>query len=425
MVARVASVDDDARSKAATLASARPGEEAGGSMIGAGGGRIVMNANYMHSALPPSPAPTTGTADTALAVSEVCVAFAGSGARVQVLERLSFGLRRGQIGCLLGASGCGKTTALRAIAGFVRPDAGEIRVDGQVVAGPGAWIEPERRGVGVVFQDYALFPHLDVAGNVAFGLRSLPATERPARVQRMLRMVGMTSQAGRFPHELSGGQQQRVALARALAPGPSLLLLDEPFSNLDPDLRERLAMELRDILNEAGTTALLVTHDQYEAFAMADAVGVMRAGCIEQWDLPYRLYHRPATREVADFVGLGSFLPGQLRQRDGLSSVEFELGVLPIRARTDQALAGASAGLHGEVVVLLRPDDVLHDDASPVQAEVLRKAFRGAQFLYTLRLPSGKELLALVPSHHNHAIGERIGIRFDADHVVTFPADGS
>jgi iron(III) transport system ATP-binding protein len=238
----------------------------------------------------------------------------------------------------------------------------------------------------------------------------------------MLTLVGMTSLARRFPHELSGGQQQRVALARALAPEPQLLLLDEPFSNLDPDLRERLAMELRDILDEARITALLVTHDQYEAFAIADVVGVMQDGTVAQWDPPYRLYHRPATREVADFVGLGSFLPGRLRQRDGLSSVEFELGVLPIRARTDQALAGASANLHGEVVVLLRPDDVIHDDASPLRAEVVRKAFRGAQFLYTLRLPSGAELLALVPSHHNHALGEPIGIRFDADHVVTFPA---
>ena len=370
----------------------------------------------MHSA-------PDATASAALAVSNLSVSFDAPGARVRVIEELAFALRRGQIGCLLGASGCGKTTALRAIAGFVRPDAGEIRIDGKPVCGTGGWVEPEHRGVGVVFQDYALFPHLDVTRNVAFGLRRTSPGERDARVQRMLRLVGMTGFGDRFPHELSGGQQQRVALARALAPNPSLLLLDEPFSNLDPDLRERLAMELREILNEARTTALLVTHDQYEAFAIADVVGVMQAGRIAQWDQPYRLYHRPETREVADFVGLGSFLRGTLRHRDGQSSVEVELGTLPIRARTDQAMAGASAGIYGDVVVLLRPDDVVHDDASPLQAEVVRKAFRGAQFLYTLRLPSGQELLALVPSHHNHAIGERIGIRFDADHVVTFPAE--
>jgi iron(III) transport system ATP-binding protein len=213
----------------------------------------------------------------ALGVSELAVAFDAPRGRVSVIDGLGFELLRGQIGCLLGPSGCGKTTALRAIAGFHRVDAGEIRLDGRVVASTTTWVEPERRGVGVVFQDYALFPHLNVADNVAFGLRGASAEHRRGRIARMLALVGMTPFAERFPHELSGGQQQRVALARALAPEPALLLLDEPFSNLDPDLRERLAMELRDILNEARTTALLVTHDQYEAFAMADVVGVMQA----------------------------------------------------------------------------------------------------------------------------------------------------
>ncbi len=382
-------------------------------------GRIRLNANYMHSA---TSAPTNQPVP-ALSVAGLSVGFDTPSGRSHVIERLDFELARGQIGCLLGASGCGKTTALRAVAGFVRPDDGEVRIAGRVVASTRVWVEPEARGVGVVFQDYALFPHLSVADNVGFGMRRASAGERAKRIARMLELVGMSALANRFPHELSGGQQQRIALARALAPGPEVLLLDEPFSNLDPDLRERLAMELRVILNDAQITSLLVTHDQYEAFAIADVVGVMQDGGIAQWDPPYRLYHRPATRDVADFVGLGSFLPGRLRQRDGISSVDFELGVLPIRARTDQALAGASAGPRGEVVVLLRPDDVVHDDASPLRAEVVRKAFRGAQFLYTLRLGSGAELLALVPSHHNHAIGERIGIRFDADHVVTFPAD--
>ncbi len=358
----------------------------------------------------------------ALEVRDLGVSFPGPAGATRVIEGLEFSLARGQIGCLLGPSGCGKTTALRAIAGFVRPDHGELRIDGRVIAAAGAWVEPEQRGVGVVFQDYALFPHLNVEGNVGFGLRQVPPAERRERVARMLRLVGMPDLGQRFPHELSGGQQQRIALARALAPGPALLLLDEPFSNLDPDLRERLAMELRDILNEARTTALLVTHDQYEAFAMADVIGVMQRGRIAQWDRPHQLYHRPHTRAVADFVGLGSFLPGRLREAPGGPAVEFELGVLPIQACTDATQARASAGAHGEVVVLLRPDDVVHDDLSPLLAEVVRKAFRGAQFLYTLRLHSGAQLLALVPSHHNHAIGERIGIRFDADHGVTFPA---
>lgn len=367
----------------------------------------------MHSA-PTSPA---------LEVDALSISFDSPQGRTRVIENLGFSLARGEIGCLLGASGCGKTTALRSIAGFVVPDSGRVTIAGRDVAAPGVWVEPEQRGVGVVFQDYALFPHLNVNDNVAFGLRRSNATARRERTARMLALVGMGTFSDRFPHELSGGQQQRVALARALAPEPALLLLDEPFSNLDPDMRERLAMELREILKSAGITALLVTHDQYEAFATADMIGVMQDGEIAQWDTPYRLYHRPQTRDVADFVGMGSFLRGKLRQQDGISSVEFELGVLPIHARTDQALAGASASIHGDVVVLLRPDDVIHDDLSPLRAEVVRKAFRGAQFLYTLRLKSGGELLALVPSHHNHAIGERIGIRFDADHVVTFAVE--
>jgi iron(III) transport system ATP-binding protein len=283
-------------------------------------------------------------------------------------------------------------------------------------------LPPERRGVGVVFQDYALFPHLSVADNVGFGLRRTRGAQRRRRVDDMLALVGLPDARHRFPHELSGGQQQRVALARALAPTPALLLLDEPFSNLDPDLRETLAAELRDILKGHGTTTLMVTHDQYEAFALADTVGVMEGGRIAQWDDAYRLYHHPRSRSVADFVGMGVFLRGWIVDDGGPPRIEVELGALPIVQREDRVRAEASAGPGGELLVLLRPDDVVHDDASPIQATVLRKAFRGAQFLYTLQLPSGQRLLALVPSHHDHRIGEAIGIRFAADHIVTFPA---
>ena len=350
------------------------------------------------------------------------VAFESDGRRVQVLDGLSFALAGGEIGCLLGSSGCGKTTALRAVAGFVTPDAGAIRIAGRQVSSPAAVLPPEKRGVGVVFQDYALFPHLDVAGNVGFGLRRLGGAERRERIARMLALVGLSGVGERYPHELSGGQQQRVALARALAPAPALLLLDEPFSNLDPDLRENLALELRDILKRAGTTTLMVTHDQYEAFALADTVGVMEGGRIAQWDEAYRLYHHPASRSVADFVGMGVFLRGWLVDGGAAAQLEVELGTLPIPTEDDLAQARANVGPGGELTVLLRPDDVVHDDASPIQAQVLRKAFRGAQFLYTLQLPSGQRLLALVPSHHDHRIGEAIGIRFAADHIVTFPA---
>jgi iron(III) transport system ATP-binding protein len=233
--------------------------------------------------------------------------------------------------------------------------------------------------------------------------------------------VGLAAYARKYPHELSGGQQQRVALARALAPAPKLLLMDEPFSSLDIDLRARLGAEVRQILKASSTSAILVTHDQQEAFAIADRVGVMNRGRLEQWDRPYELYHRPASRYVADFIGEGVFLPAKVLNSE---RVAIELGELrsdiplPCDARGCDV---CGRGCH--VDVLLRPDDVVHDDASPMTAEVVRKVFRGGDFVYTLRLASGREVLALVPSHHDHAIGERIGIRLDADHVVTFLAD--
>jgi len=335
----------------------------------------------------------------------------------QVVQALSFSLPRGAIGCLLGQSGCGKTTVLRCIAGFEAVQEGSIRLDGMTVSGPGVMVPPERRRVGMVFQDYALFPHLRVAENIGFGLRGLPGAARDARLRELAELVGLTSELDKYVHEISGGQQQRVALARALAPRPELLLLDEPFSNLDVDLRERLSLELRDIIKASGATAILVTHDQHEAFAMADEIGVLHEGRIQQWDSAYNLYHRPANRFVADFVGQGVFLPAKVLNA---RQVEIELGVLEgdIPAGCRQGCDVCGRGCNADI--LLRPDDVVHDDAAPTQAEVVHKAFRGAEILYTLRLASGRKVLALVPSHHNHALGERIGIRLDVDHVVAF-----
>ncbi|HYD58518.1 MAG TPA: ABC transporter ATP-binding protein [Burkholderiales bacterium] len=325
-----------------------------------------------------------------------------------VVRELSFSLGRGRIGCLLGPSGCGKTTVLRCIAGFETAQSGRIALNGTVVSGPGTAVPPEKRRIGMVFQDYALFPHLRVRDNIAFGLQTVPRDARTARVAELAKLAGLEAVLEKYPHELSGGQQQRVALARALAPRPELLLLDEPFSNLDVELRERLSIEVREIIQASGATAVLVTHDQQEAFAMADEIGILHDGRIQQWAAPYDLYHRPANRFVADFVGQGVFLPARVLAPDRL---EIELGVLHC----------AGEGAPSSVLeVLLRPDDVVHDDASPTKAEVLHKAFRGAEILYTLRLESGRRVLALVPSHHNHALGERIGIRLDVDHVVAF-----
>jgi len=336
--------------------------------------------------------------DPLLQVEELQHAYEGH----EAVRGLSFSLPRGAIGCLLGPSGCGKTTVLRCIAGFEAPAAGRILLNGVVVSSKHVNLPPEQRRVGMVFQEHALFPHLTAKRNIAFGL----ADKNELRVQELASLTGITELLEKYPHELSGGQQQRVALARALAPKPDLLLLDEPFSNLDTGMRERLSLELREIIKASGATAMLVTHDQHEAFAMADEIGVMREGRIEQWDIAYNLYHRPANRFVADFVGQGVFLPAKAVSGEQL---EIELGVLQ----------GDSQGLE-RLEVLLRPDDVVHDDAAPTQAEVVHKAFRGAEILYTLRLASGRKVLALVPSHHNHALGERIGIRLDVDHVVAF-----
>jgi len=337
--------------------------------------------------------------------------------RHTVVDGVDFSLEAGQIACLLGPSGCGKTTLLRCIAGFEDIADGEIKLHGTVVSRAGQRVAPEKRRIGMVFQDYALFPHLTVEQNVAFGLGGKLTDEIHLRVRQLLATVGLAGQGDKFPHELSGGQQQRVALARALAPRPELILLDEPFSNLDVGLRERLSVEVREILKREGSTAIMVTHDQHEAFAMADEIGVMYQGRIQQWDVPYNLYHRPANRFVADFIGQGVLVSGTVGDHN---SVAMELGTLISDTPVECHESCTNCDNGCRVDILLRPDDIVHDDASEVKAEVLHKAFRGADILYTLRLASGTEVLSLVPSHHNHALGEKIGIRLDADHVIAF-----
>ena len=302
------------------------------------------------------------------------------------------------------------------MAGLERAQSGSIRLGDVLVSSDQVHMGAENRRIGMVFQDYALFPHLDVGRNVGFGIAHLDRAQRARRVAEVLELVGLSGHERRYAHELSGGQQQRVALARALAPAPQLLLLDEPFSNLDVDLRERLATEVRTILKAANATALFVTHDQLEAFAVGDFIGVMHEGTLHQWDDAYTLYHRPATRFVADFIGHGVFTPATIREVDGQMVVQTALGDLTDIAECP--LPGAFA--QGQCDVLLRADDIVHDDNAPVKAQIVRKAFRGSEFLYTLRLRSGEIVLAHVPSHHNHRIGEWIGIRAEVDHVVTF-----
>src|SRR5690625_732661 len=237
-----------------------------------------------------------------LKLDRISLSYDSPGGPVPVVRDLSLGLEKGSIGCLLGASGCGKTTVLRAIAGFEPLRSGSITLDGQVLSSPQYSIAPEKRQVGMMFQDYALFPHLNVIQNIGFGLRRWDKQRRQDRIQELIHLANLEGTGKRYPHELSGGQQQRVALARALAPEPCLLLLDEPFSNLDVDTRERLAFEVRAILKKTGHTAILVTHNQAEAFAIADRIGIMQDGRIAQWDTPYCLHHQPNSAFVADFI---------------------------------------------------------------------------------------------------------------------------
>jgi iron(III) transport system ATP-binding protein len=327
-----------------------------------------------------------------------------------VVDNFSLNFRDTTLNCLLGPSGCGKTTVLRAVAGFEPLAKGEIVLDEKVISSKGFTVPPEKRGIGMVFQDYALFPHLSVGDNISFGLRQQNKTARRKVAEEMLELVGLEGYMDRYPHELSGGQQQRVAVARALAPKPPLILMDEPFSNLDVDLRERLVLDVREILRQRQTTTLFVTHDQEEAFVMGEHVAVMDEGRIMQWDLPYNLYHEPANRFVADFIGQGRLIEGVLTSHE---SVETSLGLLAGN-RSYEWPVGT------KVDVLLRPDDVLLDAEEGMLCLITDRHFKGAQIMYSLRTPNGDELLSLVPSHLDINTGQKVKVGVDAEHLIVF-----
>jgi iron(III) transport system ATP-binding protein len=317
---------------------------------------------------------------------------------------------------VLGPSGCGKTTLLRLIAGFERPDGGGIEIGGRVVAGPRRHEPPERRRIGMVFQESALFPHLDVAGNIGFGL---PSRDRTARVAELVALVGLAGLQRRMPHELSGGQQQRVAVARALAPHPALVLLDEPFSSLDATLRAQLRGEVREILRAAGATAVFVTHDQAEALEISDRVAVMRAGRIEQISSPDELYLRPINRFVAGFVGEANFLPGEIR------GGEVRTLVGRFRAPNGATLEGTRAE------VLLRPEqlhmlpvDRLQKPPRPEQVlRIVRRVFHGSEVHHVLRNSTGLELEAATPSSAMLDLGTEVIAHARAREVPVYPVD--
>jgi iron(III) transport system ATP-binding protein len=321
---------------------------------------------------------------------------------VRAVQDVTLQIGRGEFVALLGPSGCGKTTLLRLIAGFEAPDAGSVRIGDAVVAG-GPWVPPERRHVGMVFQDYALFPHLTVARNVGYGL---PRGNRAARVAEALALVGLGDHADRYPHELSGGQQQRVALARALAPEPDLVLLDEPWSNIDPVLRSSMRDELAAILRATGVTVLLVTHEQEEAFSLADRVALMRDGAIVQTGAPEEIYYGPATRWAAEFVGAANVLPGRLE--DGL--VETLVGRFP----------APNGDEPGDVQVLVRPELLMLAVDPAGEGEVVCREFRGHDVFYRVRLPDGTTVCSQRPSNESIPLGARVALRPHAGRVALF-----
>jgi len=326
-----------------------------------------------------------------------------------VIEGICLDLDQGEILVLFGPSGCGKTTTLRLIAGFIEPDDGSIFIEGLEVAGS-SWVPPERRPVGIVFQDYALFPHLTIEQNVGFGLNKEEKGEREAKVADKLQLVGLEGFNQRYPHELSGGEQQRVALARALAPEPKVVLLDEPFSNLDAFLRARVREEIKQILKCAGTTAIFVTHDQQEALALADRLVVLNKGRFEQVGTPEDVYHHPATRFVANFMGQANFLPGEA----GPNGINTELGQWP-----------APVGLTGGtgIDVMLRPHDIAIAADATADSVISARQFLGEENLYSVELPSGRKIRSTMPSHTVFDPGEKVKIIINHRQGVIFSGE--
>ncbi|MDE0840826.1 MAG: ABC transporter ATP-binding protein [Porticoccaceae bacterium] len=343
--------------------------------------------------------------DKQLTLEQVTIAYDGASA----VSDVSFALPEGSIGCLLGPSGCGKTSLLRAIAGFEPVSKGAISLRGKTISTPSYAQAPEKRAVGMVFQDFALFPHLNVCDNIGFGLERVDAEERRRRIAEMLELVGLADEIERYPHELSGGQQQRVALARALAPNPKILLLDEPFSNLDSVRRSQLAGEIRALLKRSKVTALLVTHDQDEAFAMADKIVLLNDGRVDQIGTPRDLYQRPATLFAADFIGAGNLIDIDI---DAAGNLNAGWGRLTATQWPEQRA--------GRIKLLLRPDIVVFDGQDGHKLNIVEKIFLGANHLYKLALPDGQTVSCLAPSDIDQAIGDSLPVRFDLDQAVVF-----
>lgn len=323
-----------------------------------------------------------------------------------VADNTNLTLKKGELGALLGPSGCGKTTLLRMISGFEKPDSGNIELGGEILSSTDTFVRPENRSIGLVFQDYALFPHMTVRENISFGVK-VSRKIRDKKVDSLIELINLSNIAGKYPHEISGGQQQRVALARAIAPEPSLLLLDEPFSSLDVSLRESLSMDVRNLLKNLEITTLMVTHNQQEAFTLADKTGIMMNGKIQQWDKADSLYYRPKSKSVAKFIGEGVFIKGKVLSKN---TIKTELGLLE----------GVTTGDKKNVDVLVRPEDICFDNSSNIKANALTGFFRGPGMYYTLKLPSGTLINAFTQSKNGIVPGNNYGVKLNQENVVVF-----
>ncbi|MEW6410300.1 MAG: ABC transporter ATP-binding protein [Nitrospirota bacterium] len=326
---------------------------------------------------------------------------------VVAVSNLTMEVKKGEFFSLLGPSGCGKTTILRLIAGLESPDRGSIVIGETIVAGE-IWQKPEKRGVGIVFQDYALFPHMTIFNNIVFGLQGCSRIELKKRVMELLELIGLSDMVQRYPHELSGGQQQRVALARALAPSPKVMLLDEPFSDLDADLRLELRTETKRILKEKGTTTILVTHDQEEAFSLSDRVGVLNKGRLEQVGTPTEIYHKPKSRFVAGFVGKADFVIGRIEG----NLVVSDIGTFRINGDMPEG--------YRDVDLMVRPDDVDFIIVHEGDVTIIDAQFLGSEIIYKLLLPDGKTIHSIKSSILTFPVSSRVKVKVDPTHIVVF-----
>lgn len=346
--------------------------------------------------------------NTALTLQNLRIDIAQS----SIINDISFSLQTGELACLLGATGSGKSTILKAIAGFIQPKEGEIYIGDLLVSSHKKLYPAHKRQVSIVFQENTLLPHLTVEDNIAYGIKNLTASNRASRIDKLLRMTHLVHKKYSYPHELSGGENQRAAIARAMAPSPRIILLDEPFSNQDGELREELAFEVRQLLKHEQITALMVTHDQTECFALADTTGLIHNGKLLQWDSPYIMYHRPKTRYVAEFIGKGSILKGVISNKNAVVTA---LG--KIKGQIDSKFS-----LKQSVEVFLRPEDVEFSLSSRKKSRVVGKRFRGTNFLYAFETVNTLErFYCYISSHYNFEIGDLVGLVLNVDDIILFP----